>query len=52
MIKADSNCDICGKSSKYTGELTNNQQYNVGARWNVGICVVIYGETVAALVKR
>lgn len=34
-IKAGSNCDIYGEFSKYTGELTNNLQYNVGARWKI-----------------
>ena len=34
-LKASKDCNIYGEFSKYTGELTNNLQYNVGARWKI-----------------
>jgi outer membrane autotransporter protein len=34
-IKAGSNCNIFGEFSKFTGQLTNNLQYNIGARWKI-----------------
>ena len=32
--KIGKNCNIFGEVSKYTGQLTNNLQVNVGARWS------------------
>ena len=34
-LKASKDCNIYGEFSKYAGELTNNLQYNVGARWKI-----------------
>ena len=33
-VKAGKNCNVFGELSKYTGELSNNIQVNVGARWS------------------
>ena len=33
-VKASKNCNVYGELSKYTGELSNNIQVNVGARWS------------------
>jgi len=33
-MKASKNCNVYGELSKYTGELSNNIQVNVGARWS------------------
>jgi len=33
-VKASKNCNVFGELSKYTGELSNNVQVNVGARWS------------------
>jgi len=33
-VKASKNCNVFGELSKYTGELSNNIQVNVGARWS------------------
>jgi outer membrane autotransporter protein len=33
-MKAGKNCNIYGELSKYVGQLTNNIQINVGARWS------------------
>ena len=34
-IKGSTDFDIYGEISKYTGQLTNHLQYNVGARWKL-----------------
>ena len=34
-IKGSNDFDIYGEISKYTGQLTNHLQYNVGARWKL-----------------
>jgi outer membrane autotransporter protein len=34
-VKAGKNCDIYGEFSRFTGQLSNNLQYNVGARWKI-----------------
>lgn len=34
-IQAGHNCNIYGEVSKYIGQLTNNVQFNVGARWKI-----------------
>ena len=33
-MKASKNCNVYGELSKYTGELSNNIQVNVGVRWS------------------
>jgi hypothetical protein len=33
-VKASKNCNVYGELSKYTGELSNNLQVNIGARWS------------------
>jgi len=32
--KAGNRCDVFGEFSKYAGQVANNIQVNVGARWN------------------
>jgi outer membrane autotransporter protein len=34
QVKASKNCNVYGELSKYTGELSNNLQVNIGARWS------------------
>ena len=33
--KVGTNCNIFAEFSRFTGQLSNNLQYNVGARWKI-----------------
>jgi hypothetical protein len=33
-VKAGKNCNIYGELSKFAGQLTNDVQVNIGARWS------------------